>query len=374
MMSSARNIVHRWAGRTTGRLVAAALAALVGGAADAAGVLNIAHWGDAIDPRVIEDFTRETGVRVTYDAYDSNETLEARLRVGGAAYDLVAPNAAVLQRHISAGLYQPLDKARLSNWKELDPALLQHMNGVDPGAQFSAPYLWSTAGFAYNIDKVRARLGDASLDSWDMVFKSQNLAKLADCGVYVLDSPQDILTIAAKYLDLDPALSTAQEIRRAADVVIGVRRFIRKFHAADHVNALASGDICLAVGWGADALQARDRAREAAAGVNIGYVAPREGTVMTIDALAIPKDARNVAEAHLFLDFLLRPDIAARNTIMTGFLNATPGSSKFLPRAMMDEGVVPSAAMIRKSVVVNARDQNWNDLITREWARVKLGR
>lgn len=356
-------------------LGAALLLALSGWASAQQKTLNIANWSDYIDPRTIEDFTRETGVKIAYDTYDSNETLETRLLAGATGYDLVAPTAAFLQRQIQAGVYRKLDKALLPNLKELDPQIVQRMNLFDPGGAHSVPYMWSTTGIAYNVKKVRERLGDQKIDTWDVVFKPQTLAKLADCGVYFLDSPEDILAIAARYLGLDPNLPAAADVKRAADLVAGVRRSIRKFHSSEYINALANGDICLAVGWAGDSLQARNRAREANNGVEIGYAIPREGTLMSIDSFAIPKDAKNVAEAHRFLDFLMRPEVAARNTMLTNFANPIPAARAHLPPALAESReVFPDEATMKRIFVVGMKDPTIQKFITREWSRVKLGR
>ncbi len=337
--------------------------------------LNVANWSDYVDPKAIEDFTRETGVRVAYDTYDSNETLETRLLAGATGYDLVAPTSSFLQRQIQAGVYQKIDKALLPNLKELDPQIVQRMNVFDPGGAYSVPYMWSTTGIAYNVKKVRERLGEQKVDSWDIVLKPQILAKLADCGVYFLDSPEDILAIAAKYLGLDPNLTSAADIKRAADLIAGVRRSIRKFHSSEYINALANGDICVAVGWAGDSLQARNRAREANNGVEIAYAIPREGTLMSIDSFAIPKDAKNVADAHRFLDFLMRPEIAARNTLLTNFVNPVPASRAHLPAALVDnKDIFPDDATMKRIFVVGMKDPAMQKVITREWSRVKLGR
>ena len=337
--------------------------------------LNVANWSDYIDPKSIEEFTRETGIKVAYDTYDSNETLETRLLAGGTGYDLVAPTASFLQRQIRADVYRKLDAALLPNLKGVDPQIAQRMNVFDPGGAYSVPYMWSTTGIAYNAKKVRERLGDQKIDSWDIVFKPQILAKLADCGVYVLDSPEDILAIAAKVQGLDPNLVSPGDIKRAADLVAGVRRSIRKFHSSEYINALANGDICLAVGWAGDSLQARNRAREANNDVEIAYVVPREGTLMSIDAFAIPKDAKNVVEAHRFLDFLMRPEVAARNMVLTNFVSPILAARAYLPAALLEnKDVFPDEAMMKNIFVVSMKEPATQKIVTREWSRVKLGR
>jgi putrescine transport system substrate-binding protein len=310
-----------------------------------------------------------------YDTYDSNEVLETRLLAGGTGYDIVVPSATFLQRQIKAGVYQKLNKSLLPNLKGIAPDIAAKQAAYDPGNEYSVVYMWFTTGIAYNVKKIRDRLGDQPLDTWDIVFKPENMKKIADCGVYFLDSPEDILAIAAKYLGMPPDLKDAASIRKAADVVANVRRYVRKFHSSEYINALANGDVCLAIGWAGDSFQARNRAREAGSEVDIDYVVPREGTMLSMDTLAIPKDAQHVAEAHKFIDYLLRPDIAARDTMVTNFANPVTASKERLPKSILDnKGVYPDDATMRKLFTVSAKDPDVQKTITREWSRVKLGR
>ncbi|MFV0281344.1 MAG: polyamine ABC transporter substrate-binding protein [Rhodoblastus sp.] len=344
-------------------------------AARAESTLHVANWTDYIDQKTLEEFTRETGIRVVYDTYDSNEILETRLLAGATGYDIVVPSATFLQRQIKAGVFQKLDKALLPSLKGVSPDILSRLAAYDPGNEYSVPYMWFTTGIAYNTAKIKERLGETAMDSWAIVFRLETMKKLADCGVYFLDSPEDILAIAAKYAGLSPELSDSTSIQRAADVVRKVRPSIRKFHSSEYINALANGDICLAMGWAGDSFQARARAREAGAGVDIAYVIPREGTLISIDALAIPKDAKHVAEAHKFIDFLLRPEVAARNTLVTNFANPVPASRPLLPAAISgNRGVYPDDAMMAKLFTVSAKAPDIQKIITRDWSRVKLGR
>ena len=343
--------------------------------ARAESTLNVANWTDYIDQKTLEEFTKETGIKVIYDTYDSNEILETRLLAGGTGYDIVVPSATFLQRQIKAGVFQKLNKALLPNLKGVDPKIAARLAVYDPGNEFAVPYMWFTTGIAYNSAKVKERLGDKPLDSWDIVFKPENMKKLADCGVYFLDSPEDILAIAAKYSGLSPELRDATSIHKAAEVISRVRRYVRKFHSSEYINALANGDICVAIGWAGDSFQARNRAREAGAGVDIGYVIPREGTLMSIDALAIPKDAQHVTEAHKFIDFLLRPEIAARNTGVTNFANPVSSAKALLPTAIAENrSIYPDEAMAQKLFTVSTKEADIQKIITREWTRVKLGR
>ncbi len=357
------------------KLLLALLIAFMGSPALAAErVVNIFNWSDYIDPGVLEDFTRETGVKVIYDTYDSNEMLESRLLAGKTGYDIVVPSATFLERQIRAGVLQPIDRKRLVNAANIWPEIDGRLSRYDPGNAHAVNYMWYTTGVAYNVAKIKERLGKP-ITSWDQVLRPDALRKLADCGVYVLDSPEDIFAITMNFLKLDPNSKNLDDLRRAADYFAGLRRYIKKFHSSEYINALANGDICLAIGWAGDSLQARNRAREAGADVEIAYVVPNEGTLMSMDNLAIPIDAPHVAEAYLFIDYLLRPDVAARNTKATNFANGVGPSRPLIDKSIADDpGVYPSEATMRRLFTVTTPDQPTQKFITRLWTMVKTGR
>jgi len=337
-------------------------------------VVNIFNWSDYIDPGVLEDFTRETGVKVVYDTYDSNEMLESRLLAGATGYDIVVPSATFLQRQIKAGVLQRIDRKRLANapniWSEIDGRLSIY----DPGSAHAVNYMWYTTGVAYNVAKIKERLGK-SITSWDQVLRPDALKKLADCGVYVLDSPEDMFAITMNFLKLDPNSKSEADLKRAADHLAGLRRYVKKFHSSEYINALANGDICLAIGWAGDSLQARNRAREAGADIDIAYVVPVEGTLMSLDNLAIPIDAPHVAEAYQFIDYLLRPDVAARNTKATNFANGVGPSRPLIDKSIADDpSIYPNEATMRRLFTVTTPDQPTQKFITRLWTMVKTGR
>lgn len=338
-------------------------------------VLNIFNWSDYIDPRLIDEFTKETGIRVTYDTYDSNEVLEAKLLAGRSGYDLVVPSGTFLQRQIEGGLLQPIDRSKLRNsgaiWSQIDRRLATY----DPGNRYAINYAWFTTGIAYNVAKAKARLGDQQIASWDLFFKPENLRKFADCGVYVLDSPEDIFAIALAYLGLNPDSKSQTDIAKASALLQKVRGSIRKFHSSEYINALANGDICLAIGWSGDTLQARSRARESRNGVEIEYVIPKEGTLMSLDNIAMPKDAANVAEAYTFIDFMLRAENAARNTTATNFANGVEASKAMLPTEIQTNPLIyPDDATMKRLFTVRPADRQAQRTITREWTRIKSGR
>lgn len=338
-------------------------------------IVNVYNWSDYIDPKVIEEFTKETGIKVVYDTYDSNEVLETRLLAGKTGYDVVVPSGPFLQRQIAAGLYQKLDKSKIPNIKNLWPEVMARLAVYDPGNQYAINYMWFTTGLAYDVEKAKERLGDEPLNSWDVVFKPEILKKFADCGVYVLDSPEDLFSIALQYLRLNPDSKNQNDLRRAADLLSSLRRNVKKFHSSEYINALANGDICLAVGWAGDSFQARNRAREAQNEIVIDYVIPKEGTLMSLDNLAIPKDAPHVEEAYAFIDFLLRPEIAARNTNVTSFANSVPASKPLISKDILDnKAIYPDAATMNRLFTVRSYDPATQKFVTREWTRIKTGK
>lgn len=336
-------------------------------------VVNIFNWSDYIDPGVLADFTRETGIKVIYDTYDSNEMLEARMLAGSTGYDVVVPSGPLLQRLTRADVLRPLDRHRLTNVANLWPEIDRRLQLYDPGGVHAIDYAWFTTGVAYNDAKITERIGKP-ITSWDDVLRADALKKFSDCAVYMLDSPEDMLAIALNYLKLDPNSKNPTDLRRAADMLGGLRRYVKKFHSSEYINALANGDICLAIGWAGDAIQARNRAREAGADVNIAFAAPVEGAMISLDALAIPIDAPHVDEAYIFIDYLLRPDVAARNVRATNFASGVLPARKLLEPAIgNDPAIYPDEATMRRLFAVTAPDQPTQKLMTRLWTMVKTG-
>ncbi len=355
--------------------LAAASAVLVSAATAAERVVNVFNWSDYIDPKVLDDFTRETGVKVVYDTYDSNEILETRLLAGATGYDVVVPSATFLAREIAAGALQPLDMAKLPNSKNLWPEISAKLQRYDVGNKYAVDYMWYTTGIAYNVAKIKERIGDKPITSWEQVLRPENLKKFADCGVYVIDSPEDIFSVTLNFLKLDPNSKNPDDIKRAEDHLAGLRRYVKKFHSSEYINALANGDICLAIGWSGDSFQARNRAREADNGVEIAYVIPQEGTLITLDALAIPKDAPHVEAAYLFIDYLMRPEIAARNTNATHFANGVGASRPLVDASITgNSAIYPDDTTMKRLFAVTAPDIALQRIVTRDWTRVKTGR
>ncbi len=362
-------------------LILALVAAAAGGRTDApaaqAGdrIVNFYNWSDYIDPAAIEAFTRETGIAVKYDTFDSNDMLETKLLAGNSGYDLVVPTAYFLERQIKAGIFRKLDKPQLPNLANVWDEIARRLAAYDPGNLYAVNYMWGTTGIGYNVGSAKAILGaQATLDSWDLVFKPEAIAKFKACGVHMLDSSDDVLSAALNYLGLDPNTSDPAQLEQAADVLAKVRPSVRKFHSAEYLNALASGEICLVLGFSGDIKQAQKRAGEAKNGVDIGYVIPKEGAQLWFDNLAIPRDARHPAEAHALIDFLLRPEIAGRNTNLIAYANGVAASRPFVDRAILqDRGIYPDAATMQQLYTITAHDQKTQRLINRLWTRIKTG-
>ncbi|UTD29687.1 polyamine ABC transporter substrate-binding protein [Bradyrhizobium sp. WD16] len=357
-------------------LVGVAMAALVLPAQAQQRVVNFYNWSNYMAPGVLEQFTRETGIKVVYDTFDANETLETRLLAGRSGYDVVVPTAYFLQRQIRANVFQKLDKSKLPNLANAWPLVNQRLATYDPDNLYAANYMWGTTGIGYNVKAVRDVLGaDAKVDSWDQIFKPENLARFKDCGVQMLDSADDILPAALNWLGLDPNSTKQADLDRAAEVVGKVRRYVRKFHSSEYLNALASGEICLVVGWSGDIKQAQSRAVEAKNGVEIGYAIPREGAQMFFDNLAIPADAKNVAEAYELINYLYRPDVAAKNSDFVSYANGNLASQKLIdPKIINDKTIYPDESTLQKLFVITARDPATQRILNRLWTRVKTGR
>jgi putrescine transport system substrate-binding protein len=345
-------------------------------AAQSTRVVNVYNWSDYIEPKVLEDFTKETGIKVQYDTFDANETLETKLLAGKSGYDVVVPTGYFLERQIKAGIFQKLDKTKLKNLGNVWPEVASRLAAYDPSNQYAVNYMWGTTGIGFNVKAVRERLGlDAKIDSWDIVFKPDNLAKFRDCGIHMLDSADDIIPAALHFLGLNPNSNDPKDLERAADLLAKIRPLVRKFHSSEYLNALAGGEICLVVGWSGDIKQAQKRAAEAKKGVEIGYSIPKEGAQMFFDNLAIPKDAAHVNEAHAFIDYLLRPEVAALNSNLVAYANGNLASQKFVDRSMLDDkNVYPDAPTMSRLYTVGARDQKSQRLINRLWTKIKTGR
>ncbi|HRK23530.1 MAG TPA: polyamine ABC transporter substrate-binding protein [Beijerinckiaceae bacterium] len=353
--------------------LAAVLASSVAWAQDRA--VNVYNWNDYIDPKVLEDFTRETGIKVVYDTYDNNEIVETKMLTGKSGYDIVVPSGPFLQRLIQAKVFEKLDQARLPNLKHMWAEVRQKLAVYDPGNVYAVNYLWGTTGIGINVAKVKERLGDMPLNSWDLVLKPQVVEKLKDCGVYMLDAPEDVFPGVLRYLGLEPASKKPEDITKAADHLMKVRGAVRKFHSSEYINALAAGDICVALGYSGDVLQARRRAEEANNGVKIDYLIPKEGALMWFDSFVIPADAPNKGNAYAFLDFMMRPDVAARNSNMVSYASGNLAAKAEIKKEILDNpNIYPDAATFARLFTNTAYDERVQKVVTRQWTRVKTGK
>lgn len=351
----------------------AAMALLAGTAM--ANEVRVYNWSDYIDEALLAQFEEETGIDLIYDVFDSNEVLETKLLAGGSGYDIVVPTGSFLQRQITAGAFQKLDKSQLPNLSNMWSDIEQRTSQYDPGNEYSINYMWGTTGIGVNVAKVQEVLGaDAPVDSLDLIFKPENMEKLASCGVHFLDAPTEIIPAALKFLGEDPDSKDAAVIEKAQPVLMGVRPYIQKFHSSEYINALANGDICVAFGWSGDILQARDRAAEADNGVEIAFNAPREGALMWFDQMAIPVDAPNVENAHKFLNFIMDAQNMAAASNYVYYANGNAASREFLVEDVIgDPAIYPSEETIENLYTFSPYDARLQRTVTRLWTEVKSG-
>lgn len=357
-------------------LMATTALALIAGISTAkAETLNVYNWSDYIAEDTIEKFEKATGIKVNYDVYDSNEVLEAKMLAGNSGYDIVVPTSDFLQRQAAAGAYQPLDKSKLPNIKNMDSELMANAAAYDEGNQYSVIYMWGTTGIGVNVDKVKERLGaDAAMDSWDLVFNPDMVAKLADCGVSMLDAPTEMLPAAMNYLGLDPRSTKKEDFEKGAELLESVRPHIRYFHSSQYINDLANGDTCLAVGWSGDIVQAQTRAEEADNGVNISYIIPKEGALQWFDLMAIPSDAPNPEAAHKFIDFVMDAQITADITNYVAYANGNAASMALVDEEIkQDPGIFPTEETKKNLWGAQVYDARTDRTVTRLWTKVKTG-
>jgi putrescine transport system substrate-binding protein len=340
-------------------------------------VLNVYNWSDYIDPAVVDRFTRETGIRVRYDVYDSLETLEGRLSAGRSGYDLIVPTSEpTFARLLRAQALLPLDRSRIPNWGNLDPTLMGRVAAIDPGNRHGAIYLWGTVGLGIRPDLVRAALPGVALDSLDILMKPENAARLARCGIMVMDSPTDVLPSVLRWLGRDPNGHADADHRAAEAALRAIRPHLRAIVPSSAIlDALATGEACVALTYSGDVIQAATRAREAGRGVEVGYVMPREGAQLWFDLMAIPADAPNPGAAHAFINFLLQPEVMAAITNQVRYPNAVPASRPTVAAAVRDDrNVFPDEAALARTFVAGTPPREAERARTRLWSRFKAGR
>ena len=361
------------AGKT---LLALSLMGAMAGAAQADDkVLHVYNWSDYIAPDTIANFEKESGIKVVYDVFDSNETLEAKLLAGKSGYDIVVPSNNFLAKQIKAGVYQELDKSKLSNYDNLNKSLLKAVSVSDPDNKHAFPYMWGSIGIGYNPEKVKAALGVDKIDSWDVLMKPENIAKLKSCGVSFLDSPTEMLPVALHYLGLPTDTQKKADLKQAEDLFMKIRPSIGYFHSSKYISDLANGNICVAVGYSGDIEQAKTRAAEAGGKVKIAYDIPKEGAGSFFDMVAIPKDAENVEAAYAFMNYLLKPEVMAAITNSVRFPNGNEKATPLVDKDITsDPGIYPSADVQAKLYAIADMPAATQREMTRSWTKIKSGK
>jgi len=361
--------------RKTGKLIGAVLASAMLAVPALAEEVHVFNWSDYIDESLLKKFEKETGIKVVYDTFDSNEVLETKLLAGHTGYDVVVPSGSFLARQIKAGVFQKLDKSKLPNLKNVWPEIARQTAIYDPGNQYSVNYMWGTTGIGYNVDKVKEVLGpNAPVNSWALVFDPENMKKLQKCGVHFLDAPTEVIPAALRYIGEDPDTKDPAVLKKAQPVLEAVRPYVRKFHSSEYINALANGEICVAIGWSGDVLMARDRAAEADNGVHVEYSIPKEGAVLWFDQMAIPADAPNPDAAHKFINFMLDANNAAAASNYVYYANGNLASQKYLNEDVIgDPAIYPDAETVKHLYITTPYPPKIQKLVTRMWTRIKTG-
>jgi len=346
-----------------------------GGSGEEEKVLNIYNWVDYIGPTIISDFEKQTGIKVNYDTFDSNELLETKLLSGTTGYDVVVPSASFLERQIKAGVFQKLDKSQLPNLKNMDPAISAIIARHDPGNEHAVNYFWGTSGIGYNVEKVKAAMPNAPVDSFAMFYDPNVIRNFKDCGVTVLDAPDEVIATVLLYLGLPPMSEKPEDLAAAEKVLMSIRPYIREIKSAGYIEDLANGEICLALGWSGDVGQAATRAAEAHKPYTIRYNLPKEGAIMFFDMLAIPADAQHVKNAHRFINYLMSTEVAVKNTNALRYTTSNASAIPLLDKSLTDnKNYYPTADAIRKMSPNLARSQEFTRLLNRTWTRFKTGK
>lgn len=337
--------------------------------------VRVYNWSDYIEESLLTQFEEETGIKLIYDVFDSNEVLETKLLAGGTGYDVVVPSASFLQRQITAGVFQKLDKSQLGNLGNAWDVVQARTEQYDPGGEYSVNYMWGTTGVGYNVAKVAEVLGDdAPVNSLALIFDPANAEKLSDCGFYMLDAPTEMIPAALAYLGKNPDSHDPADIQAAGDVIAAIRPHITKFDSSEYISALANGEICVATGWSGDVFQALYRAEEAENGVEIAYSIPTEGAQMWFDQMAIPADAPNVSGAHKFINFILNAENAAAASNYVYYANGNKASQPMLEEDLIgDPAIYPDEATLNNLYTTRPYDARIQRVVTRTWTRVKSG-
>ena len=359
---------------TLPKTLIALAAATLSGAALAQQTVHIYNWSDYIGENTLANFEAKTGIKPVYDVFDSNETLEGKLLAGRTGYDVVVPSNHFLGKQIKAGAFQKLDRAKLPNWNNLDPALLKQLETNDPGNQYAVPYLWGTNGIGYNVEKVKEVLGVDEIDSWSVLFEPENIKKLSQCGVAFLDSADEMIPAMLNYLGLNPNSTNPDDYAKAEATLLEVRPYVTYFHSSKYIGDLANGNICVAAGFSGDILQAADRAEEAGKGIDIAYAIPKEGANLWFDMLAIPADSANTDQALAFINYLLDPQVIAEVSDYVGYANPNTKAGELMDQDVRnDPSVYPPQAVLDKLYISAELPVKVQRLMTRAWTKVKSG-
>jgi putrescine transport system substrate-binding protein len=354
---------------------ASATAAGPAAVTDAEKVLNVYNWSDYISPDLVPAFEKEYGIKVNYDVFDANEVLQTKLLAGQTGYDIVVPSANFMALQIKAGVFQKLDKSLLPNLKNVDPEITKHIDQLDPGMQYGVNYFWGTSGVGYNVDKIKTAMPDAPVDSFRMFYDPAVAKNFKSCGVSILDAPDEVVNTVFVYLGLQPNSERPEDLAAAEKVLMAIRPYVRYVNSSKYIEDLANGEICLALGWSGDVGQAAARAREAGKGINIKYNIPKEGAVLFFDMLAIPADAKHPRNAHLFVNYLLRPEVAAKNSSAVHYASSNSASYPLIdPAVYNDRGIFPPPEASAHLVANLPRSQPYTRLLSRMWTRFKTGR
>jgi putrescine transport system substrate-binding protein len=364
---------RRWSRVVAGLLALALLAGCGRGAATAEDKeLHVYNWADYIGRDTLSNFESATGIKVIYDTYDADETLEAKMMAGDSGYDVISTSTDFFSRQIKAGIYRHLDKSLLPNWKNLDPHVLAVEATADPGNRYAMPYLRHVNGFAYNVDMVRARMPDAPAESLDMLFKPELIRRFADCGVSFLDQPEDVLQLALNYLHLDPNSTRPEDYAQAEKLLLAVRPYIKAFDSSEYMNGLANGEFCISMSWSGDYATSRARARAAGLDVHLAFTVPREGANASFDALLIPADAPHPLAAHKFLNYILEPRVIAAITNEIHYGNDNAAASAYVdPQILHDPAVYPPPDVEARLYEAREASPTLERLRTRTWTRIK---
>jgi putrescine transport system substrate-binding protein len=345
-----------------------------GAAAQEEKVLHVFNWSDYIAEDTVPNFEKQSGIKVTYDVFDSNDVLETRLLAGNSGFDVVVPSASFLERQIKAGVFQKIDKSQIPNLKNMDPDIMKRVGLHDPNNEYSVPYLWGTTGIGYNEDKIKKILGDARPDSWNYIYDPKLAAKFKDCGISLLDAPDEILKTVLAWMGRDPNSQKEEDLKAAEAKLMPIRPFVRKIHSSQYIDDLANGDLCIAVGWSGDILQARDRAEEAGQGVKIKYTIPKEGTIVWFDMLAIPADAKHPKNAHAFINYLMDPQVAANDSNFVNYANGNAASFPMVSDEVKnDPGIYPTPEVKAKLFPSLAYGEDFQRLMNRMWTKFQTG-